>query len=181
MMAAPAFAEVARMRGIIMEAGLSGELPGLNGKLWYEATTARIDLLKTAEDRIAQDLAALAMAVHAQATRALIGVAVGVVLAVAACGGIVILIARGITRPLDLLAGAMKQLAGGDTGLIIPCRERRDEIGGMAQAVEVFKQDAVERLRLEAEHKDAQTHANVRRRAALHRLAETFESAAGSI
>ena len=105
------------MRGIIAHAGLSGELPGLNGRLWYEATTARIDLLKTVEDRIAAELSDLAMEIHARATRALVVLAAGVGLAFALCVVIVALIARGITAPLDRLGRAMTRLAGGDTAL----------------------------------------------------------------
>ena len=178
---APTFAEVDRMRGIIAHAGLSGELPGLNGRLWYEATTARIDLLKTVEDRIAAELSDLAMEIHARATRALVVLAAGVGLAFALCVVIVALIARGITAPLDRLGRAMTRLAGGDTALDVPGRARRDEIGGMARAVDVFKQNAVERRRLETEHNEAQLRATAERHAAVQRLADAFEATVGTI
>ena len=45
----------------------------------------------------------------------------------------------------------MRRLAAGEVDLDVPGKERRDEVGEMAQAVDVFKQNAVERRRLEAE------------------------------
>ncbi len=65
---------------------------------------------------------------------------------------------RYITRPLRGLTEAMGALARGDLNAAIPAADRNDEIGRMAQAVEVFKANAAERIRLEAqavaEHED---------------------------
>src|SRR5690348_13318686 len=59
---------VAKMRELVANGGLSGEMGGLDGASWFKAATARIDMLKTTEDRIAADLLALTSAKHAQAT-----------------------------------------------------------------------------------------------------------------
>ena len=53
-----------------------------------------------------------------------------------------------ITRPLDGLAGAMKRLADGDTSAKIPSMRVKDEIGAMAEAVVVFRDNMIERERL---------------------------------
>jgi methyl-accepting chemotaxis protein len=58
------------------------------------------------------------------------------------------LIGRSITRPLDGLADVMKRLAGGDTSARIPATHARDEIGGMARTVIVFRDSMVEREKL---------------------------------
>jgi methyl-accepting chemotaxis protein len=50
-----------------------------------------------------------------------------------------VLLSNGISRPLSAMTAAMAKLASGDTTASIPARERRDEIGAMAKAVEVFK------------------------------------------
>jgi methyl-accepting chemotaxis protein len=63
---------------------------------------------------------------------------------------------RGITRPLLMLSGAMKALASGDAQVAISGIRRRDEIGEMARAVEVFKQAANENSRLAEEANAAQ-------------------------
>jgi methyl-accepting chemotaxis protein len=43
----------------------------------------------------------------------------------------------------------MKALAGGDLGVEVDGHNRRDEVGDMARAVQVFKDNAIERTRLE--------------------------------
>ena len=48
----------------------------------------------------------------------------------------------GVMRPLNGMEKSMRTLAGGDTGTTIPYLTRRDEIGRMAAAVEVFRQNA---------------------------------------
>jgi methyl-accepting chemotaxis protein len=90
-------------------------------------------------------------------------------------------VARGIIRPVSGMTLAMEKLAGGDTGVDIPSRDSTDEIGGMAKAVEVFRQNAIERLRLEAEQKASEARAGEVRRADMRRLADGFEAAVGAI
>ena len=58
------------------------------------------------------------------------------------------LIGRSITRPLQGLADVMKRLAGGDTSARIPATTARDEIGGMARTVIVFRDSMIERQKL---------------------------------
>ncbi|MBN9671801.1 methyl-accepting chemotaxis protein [Roseibium aggregatum] len=57
--------------------------------------------------------------------------------------------ARSITRPIARLVDAMERLAGGDTKVEIDGVGRSDEIGDMSKAVQVFKDNAIERLKLE--------------------------------
>jgi methyl-accepting chemotaxis protein len=95
---------------------------------------------------------------------------------------IAFLIARGIIRPLAGLTAAMKQLANGNFGVALPGLERKDEVGDMAQAVEGFKVKAEEKARDEAEAKIRQDEVVVRQRKAdMHKLADSFESAVGEI
>ncbi len=56
-----------------------------------------------------------------------------------------------IARPIQRLTQSMTGLAHGDTTSTIPFIERRNELGSMAGAVEVFRQAAIENARLEAE------------------------------
>ncbi len=64
--------------------------------------------------------------------------------------------ALGAIRPLIPLTEAMRRMAAGDFAVEVPGRERGDEVGAMAKAVEIFKADGAERLRLEAEAADFQ-------------------------
>ena len=64
-------------------------------------------------------------------------------------GGIVaLLLGRGLSRPIAALTGTMNRLSGGDTDLPIPGRDRADELGMMAMAVEVFRLSMIDAERL---------------------------------
>nr|WP_153515115.1 methyl-accepting chemotaxis protein [Agrobacterium sp. ICMP 6402] len=58
---------------------------------------------------------------------------------------------RGITTPIARLRERMVSLAGGETAAEIDGTGRGDEVGQMAQAVQVFRENAIERIRLEQE------------------------------
>ena len=58
---------------------------------------------------------------------------------------------RTIAAPVTAMTKAMNQIAVGDYDTVIPATDRRDEIGEMAKAVEVFKQGGLDRVRLEQE------------------------------
>jgi methyl-accepting chemotaxis protein len=90
---------------------------------------------------------------------------VGIVLA--------LLIARAIIRPVNAMTGAMTKLATGDTGSEVPGRDSRDEIGEMARAVEVFRQQAIENRHLAAAQERAQA-AKERRQTAMDLHTQEF-------
>ncbi|WP_114391985.1 methyl-accepting chemotaxis protein [Oleisolibacter albus] len=62
-----------------------------------------------------------------------------------------LLLVRSITHPLSEIEGAMDQLARGERLSFIPGTHRRDEIGDMARAIDVFRANAEEMDRLKAE------------------------------
>jgi methyl-accepting chemotaxis protein len=68
-------------------------------------------------------------------------------LAASAAGALVglvicFVVARGITKPLKAMTGAMERLSAGDATITVSGRERGDEIGAMARALDVFRQNA---------------------------------------
>ena len=98
----------------------------------------------------------------------LAGLAVSVVLAW--------LISRGIAGPVVRMAAAMHAVAKGDTSVAIPGVGRHDEIGRMADTVQVFKDNLIETERLHAEHERSKAEAEASRRQGLLRLAAEFEA-----
>jgi methyl-accepting chemotaxis protein len=79
-------------------------------------------------------------------------VAGGIILvAMLIVGACALVLARTITRPLNALGGAMTRLSAGDVDAEVPGLGRGDEVGAMAAAVQVFKDNAIEKQRLEAE------------------------------
>jgi len=91
------------------------------------------------------------------------------------------LIARSITRPVTGMTGAMTRLADGDKTTEIPGLTRADEIGTMAKAVAVFKEKMIEADRLRDEQEALKLKAEEDRRAAMLRLADSFERSVGGI
>jgi methyl-accepting chemotaxis protein len=96
--------------------------------------------------------------------------------------GVAYLMGRSIVNPLTALTGAMRELAGGNFEVQLPGLGRKDELGQMAKAVETFKVRAAEKAREEAEARagEAQT-LEAQRREVLHKLANDFESAVGTV
>ena len=72
----------------------------------------------------------------------------------------------------------MDALAGGDLATEVPGTERRDEVGGMARAVLVFKEHMATAQRLAAEHEQEHEQAEAAKHAALVAMADTIEAEA---
>ena len=94
---------------------------------------------------------------------------------------IILMLAHFATRQLLQLAGAMKLIADGKLDTVVPYADRADEVGVMAKTVEVFKANAFERLRLEAEQKETDVRRAGARKAEMAALADGFEAAVGEI
>jgi methyl-accepting chemotaxis protein len=90
-------------------------------------------------------------------------------------------VSRGVARPIAALNGVMTRLSNGESGIEVPYAARLDEIGAMAKAVEVFKQNGIERTRLEAEHMAAEIRAAAQRETDRRRMADDFQTAVGAI
>ncbi len=90
-------------------------------------------------------------------------------------------VARGITRPVNAMTGAMRELAAGNLETAIPAKDSGDEIGAMAKAVQVFKDNAIRVKRLEEEQEEQKRRAEAERKAAMRQLADTFERSVGGV
>ena len=73
------------------------------------------------------------------------------VVTLAASIGFFFWLSRSIGAPIRSITGTMNQLAGGDMTVAIPFADRRDEVGNMARAVEVFAQNMRRNEELQAE------------------------------
>ena len=72
----------------------------------------------------------------------------------------------GIARPIQNITNSMNKLAGGDITSSIPYAGRTDEVGEMAAAVEVFRNNAENNARLESEAVNQRNQTETQRRAA---------------
>ncbi len=102
---------------------------------------------------------------------------VGVIVAIIAMW----LVAVGITKPIAAMTDAMKRLADGNLGIDVPARDQVDEIGKMAEAVQVFKNNAVEMDRLKNEQAENDRQRAIEKKNAMASLAENFQKTVGSI
>ncbi len=87
------------------------------------------------------------------------------------------LVARNITRPLAEMTSAMRRLAADEIDLTIPARHRRDEIGQMARAVEVFRDNAHRVRKMAAERAALEAQAAEDRRVAMAQLRDALNRA----
>jgi methyl-accepting chemotaxis protein len=103
-----------------------------------------------------------------------IGLAIGL--------GLALFIARfGIVKPIAAITGAMQALAGGNKTVAVPGQDRKDEIGTMAAALGVFKDNMIEADRLRDEQEAAKLRSDAERRQAMLDLADRFEGSVGGV
>ncbi len=88
-------------------------------------------------------------------------------------------IGRGIAAPIRGMTAAMGRLAGGDKLVVIPGVSYRDEIGEMAQSVQVFKDNMIKAEHLAAEQQAEQAKKEQRQQAIEAHIAEFDQSVAG--
>ena len=106
---------------------------------------------------------------------------VAVALAVAAAIGAAVFGLLRISRPIEQMTATMGVLASGDTSTEVPHIERGDEIGAMAAAVQVFKDNMIRTKALEEETEFARKSAEEQRKKSMIDMANGFERAVGSI
>ncbi|THD59941.1 methyl-accepting chemotaxis protein, partial [Phenylobacterium sp.] len=95
------------------------------------------------------------------------------------------LLSRAIAGPISRMTDAMGKLASGDHAVEIPAVGRKDEVGRMADAVQHFKDAAIEKVRLEAESaeqrratEDARKAAEVERAATAQQQSQVVDGLA---
>jgi methyl-accepting chemotaxis protein len=109
----------------------------------FAASAAKIEaalaIFITKQDSFARDVAETAASASVSTqVRMLAASVAGGLLGLVIC----FVVARGITRPLKAMTSAMERLSAGDASITVSGRERGDEIGAMARALDVFRQNA---------------------------------------
>ncbi|MFD2206323.1 methyl-accepting chemotaxis protein [Kiloniella antarctica] len=98
---------------------------------------------------------------------------VGVVLA--------LLTGRIIAGPVNRMTGVMNKLANGDLNVTIPSVGQKDEVGDMAVAVQIFKDNAIAVERMAEEKVELEKRAEEEKRQQTKDMADRFESSVGTI
>jgi methyl-accepting chemotaxis protein len=104
-----------------------------------------------------------------------------VITAIVTLASFYLVVIRGMVRPLGFMTVAMTRLAEGDRAIAVPCLEHSGEVGAMAKAVQVFKDNAIAVELLSQEQAELKARNDADRRAAMQTLAGEFEENIGSI
>ncbi len=88
---------------------------------------------------------------------------------------------RSILGPLRRVTQDMRLLGEGNTEIEVVDRQRRDEVGTMAKAVVIFRQNALDVERLTQQRLEDQKQEEEKRSASLFAMADTIESETGVV
>jgi len=91
------------------------------------------------------------------------------------------LLGSAIARPVVGMTDAMRHLSEGDTAVTIPAQHNRDEIGEMAKAMNIFKDNLIATERMRSEQEEQKKRAAEDRKLALRKMADTFEAQVGGV
>ncbi|GGI20179.1 methyl-accepting chemotaxis protein [Bradyrhizobium guangdongense] len=86
------------------------------------------------------------------------------------------LIARSISRPILSITSVMRELADGRLDVAVPESKANDEVGAMVKAVGVFRDNAVNFSKLQADQLEAKVQSEAEKRRAFAALADNFEA-----
>ena len=105
----------------------------------------------------------------------------GTIAILAAAALLALLIGRGMSRPLTAITAVMNRLSSGDTDVKIPGGERKDELGTMAGAVDVFRRNMIEARTLREAQEAAKQQAELEKKALQRQMADRFEADVKSV
>ncbi|WP_026790760.1 HAMP domain-containing methyl-accepting chemotaxis protein [Pleomorphomonas oryzae] len=160
---------------------ISADLRTLTSKDLLNASTAIAD--KVAGVRSAASVESTAIGVATTGLLDTIRRMLLIVAGVSVVGAVVLafVIGRSISRPVVAISHAMGQVSDGDLKTVVPGLGRKDEVGVMAEALEVFKTSLAQAADARAAREaDAAAQAELRR-AEVHQLADMFEQTVGGI
>jgi methyl-accepting chemotaxis protein len=151
----------------------------------YAAVTAHYTAHRRVVDEIVRQATDLNAATEAEARRQISFYSIVLwsvsilVLGLLAAG--VMWMVRGVSKPVAQMTEAMKRIANGELDCDVPARMRKDEIGAMAGAVQVFKENALQMRAMEAEQAALAEKVEQDRKATLRSIAADFAQAVGGI
>jgi methyl-accepting chemotaxis protein len=85
------------------------------------------------------------------------------------------LIGSSILGPIGRMAKATQAVAGGQADIAVPGTTRRDELGQMGRALQIFQQNIAETQRLRAEQAEQEKRLALRKAEEMEMLAQNFE------
>ena len=155
------------------------EKDGAAANAQFDAFMATFTELEDSMGKMSDLIAGSAQSVtdeaHGTASLANNGLVAAILVGIVVLAGLIFVMVRGICTPLDAMTGAMSTLAGGDLSVEIPALGRKDEIGNMAAAMQVFKDNAVRTEQMAAAQREEQ-EAKLQRTEMLEKRTAAFDS-----
>lgn len=142
---------VNRMRKVALDSPFSGTTENIDGGIWFKKNTKKIELLKIVENEISSELLRVTAFLENSSRIKFYTMSALTLLLLVVTFGLLYIIARSITLPISSMTNTMTALASGKLETEITAANRKDEIGRMAIAVQIFKDNTIENKRLEAE------------------------------
>jgi methyl-accepting chemotaxis protein len=105
----------------------------------------------------------------------------GTVAILAAAVLLAFLLGRGLSRPLAAITAVMNRLSSGDTDVAIPGGDRKDELGTMAVAVDVFRRGMIEARTMREAQEATKRQAELEKKALQREMADRFEADVKSV
>jgi methyl-accepting chemotaxis protein len=168
-------------RKAIYAAGIGGGTYPINSSEWFSRSTAAIDEVIALSALASEEAARLAESAQRSSLRTLMLNAFLMAFSLALASLTLWMVISRVVRSLGQITAVMGKIAGGETSVVVPCTARRDEMGSMARALLVFKENAVKVLGMQAEREALEKTAREERAAAMAQLADKFEGAVGEI
>lgn len=168
------------MRDVARSAPYGGDISSVSGLEWFETSTVFIEALRAIELDLLHEVEDFAASEYS-AAMSLLFFEAGLLLATI-FGAIALtwIIASRITGGINRISGDMTRLAKGEIELDLRDAERPDEIGGMARAVAVFRDQAIENAAMQSEQK-ADHEKGAERQAHIEQLIADFRTQAGEM
>ena len=168
-------------RKSVYAAGLAGGSYPINSAEWFGQATTAIDDVIALSAIASQEAAKLAeSARHSSLNTLLVNAVLMAFSSLLAAGALWIVFNR-IVRSIGQMTGVMSEIADGNTSVAVPCVSRRDEMGAMARALLIFKENAQRVVSMQAERGALERAARAEKTAAMNRLADDFEAKIGEI
>lgn len=156
--------EFLALRDRMLTALIAGQKPELTGDQWTPISVKRISTAVKVAETALEAAKAHTVAEHSQAQRTLILQLMLLALALALATGTMIAISRRVITPLNNIRNDMLKVAAGDLTVDSGYAQRQDEIGALAGVLKTFKQQAVDKLRIEDQERERNAGAAARQR-----------------
>ena len=153
------------LRDRLLASLIAGEKTEITANQWSPLTVGRMASAVNVAEVALESAKDYIMSQHSAAERSLVLQLVLLASALALTFGALITVSRRVIKPLHNIRDAMLKVASGDLAVDAGYADRRDEIGALAGALETFKQQATDKLRIEQQERERNAGAAARQQA----------------